>query len=79
MGARDARLSGSLLSYESHLTRDHYRTLIAAGDAMHTALRGVAVDGLWPVEARVALFSPRVMTPYAHAGRRQTTCGPDPR
>lgn len=60
-------LSGSLLSYESRLTRDQYRTLIAAGAAMHAALRGVAVDGLWPVEARVSLFSPRVMAPYAHA------------
>jgi len=58
-------LSGSLLSYESRLSRDQYRTLIAAADAMHTARRGVAVDGLWPVEARVALFSPRVMAPYA--------------
>ncbi|MFZ1410744.1 MAG: phosphotransferase [Micropruina sp.] len=59
-------LSGTLLSYESRLTREAYRTVIGAAAALHASSSDIKVDSLWSAEARVSLFAPRVMSPHEH-------------
>jgi hypothetical protein len=61
-------LEDRLLDYRSVISRAQCRRILAAANAMHDEFDGVHVDGLWPLERRLVLFSPQVMTPYVDAG-----------
>jgi hypothetical protein len=61
-------LSGRLLDYHTRLSREECRRLLAAALAMHTAFQGCDLRGLWSLEKRLTVFSPRVLGAYVGSG-----------
>ena len=57
-------LHEQLLDYRSVVSREQCRRILAAAVAMHGAFAGEDIDGLWPLEQRLLLFSSRTMEPF---------------
>lgn len=67
-------LGGQLLSYDSVLSREECRGLLAPAVAMHDAFAGEDIDGLWSLEDRLSVFAPRVIGRFSDEASLAAWC-----